>query len=60
MGSYEYLSYDPIALADEIAKLDVAIAGRVRELKQQRQEEVSDDKADWSVATDIHQSDHRF
>ena len=54
MGSYEYLSYDPIALADEIAKLDVAIAERVRELKQQRQEEVSDDKADWSVATDIH------
>lgn len=39
MKSYEHLSYDPIAWADELARRDVDISERVKEHKLKQQEE---------------------
>jgi len=51
MKSYEHLSYDPIAFADEVAKLDAMIAEKVKELKQQQEEE--NEKEISTLATDV-------
>ena len=39
MKSYDHLSYDPIAWADELARKDVDIAEKVKEHKLKQQEE---------------------
>ena len=39
MKSYDHLSYDPIAWADELARKDVDIAERIKEHKLKQQEE---------------------
>jgi len=53
MKSFEHLSYDPIDFADEIAKLDVLIAEKVREHKLKQQEDDQYEKV-FTLATNIH------
>ena len=59
MQSYEHLVYDPIAFADELAKIDVMIAEKVKELKQQQEEKDEKERVP-PVAANIHKSNRRI
>ena len=60
MKSYEHLSYDPIDFADELAKLDVMIAEKVREAKLKIQEGEGNEEEIFALATDLYGADFRL
>ena len=57
MKSYKHLSYDPIDFADELAKLDVMIAEKVKELKQEEREAIDEKETFSTLATDFYERD---
>ena len=58
MKSYEHLSYDPVGFADELAKLDVMIAEKVKELKLEKQE-AENEKKIFTLAANFYKRDSR-